>query len=306
MTVKPSNFQEKVDFLEDLIKNHESQQILIHEEHDRLSGCTLFGMHSNYSTSIDLTLGILNGGIDVDKDDQAVIQTESYVHAINPEIDKNKWELKNEPIRLNTYQINCIDIKRGQNVHIKNFSEPDMTKIIIGDENVGLYFKILSPYRHLFFDYLKDGELLRKRRMDDLVTSSSNYFDISYVSALKLLKHEEKIPLEFIAEFDKYKMKLIMEIEDELQLISGMERDIQRKLENFEDRIVAKLVASRVRDNMEYKKHDVKRKLETALELGMGNEERIINLGIPGKYINVKEYVTGLSQRFNVKKTSHF
>ena len=41
--------------------------------------------------------------------------------------------------------------------------------------------------------------------MDDLVTSSSNYFDISYVSALKLLKHEEKIPLEFIAEFDKYK-----------------------------------------------------------------------------------------------------
>jgi len=306
MTVKPYNFQEKVDFLEDLIKNHESQQILIHEEHDHLSGCTLFGMHSNYSTSVDLTLGILNGGIDVDKDDQAVIQTESYVHAINPEIDKNKWELKNEPIRLNTYQINCIDIKRGQNVHIKNFSEPDMTKIIIGDENVGLYFKILSPYRHLFFDYLKDGELLRKRRMDDLVTSSSNYFDISYVSALKLLKHEEKIPLEFIAEFDKYKMKLIMEIEDELQLISGMERDIQRKLENFEDRIVAKLVASRVRDNMEYKKHDVKRKLETALELGMGNEERIINLGIPGKYINVKEYVTGLSQRFNVKKTSHF
>src|SRR3989344_504804 len=208
MTVKPYNFQEKVDFLEDLIKNHESQQILIHEEHDHLSGCTLFGMHSNYSTSVDLTLGILNGGIDVDK---------------------------------------------------KNFSEPDMTKIIIGDENVGLYFKILSPYRHLFFDYLKDGELLRKRRMDDLVTSSSNYFDISYVSALKLLKHEEKIPLEFIAEFDKYKMKLIMEIEDELQLISGMERDLHRKLENFEDRIVAKLVANRIRSELEYKKHDVKR-----------------------------------------------
>ena len=306
MTVKPYNFQEKVDFLEDLIKNHESQQILIHEEHDHLSGCTLFGMHSNYSTSVDLTLGILNGGIDVDKDDQVVIQTESYVHAINSEIDKNKWELKNEPIRLNTYQINCIDIKRGQNVHIKNFSEPDMTKIIIGDENVGLYFKILSPYRHLFFDYLKDGELLRKRRMDDLVTSSSNYFDISYVSALKLLKHEEKIPLEFIAEFDKYKMKLIMEIEDELQLISGMERDIQRKLENFEDRIVAKLVANRIRSDLEYKKHDVKRKLETALEFGMGNEERTINLGTPGKYISVKEYVIGLSKRFNLEKTSHF
>ena len=306
MTVKPYNFQEKVDSLEDLVERHKDQQILIHEEHDHLSGCTLFGIHSNYSTSIDLTLGILTDGLNVDKDDQVVIQTESYVHAINSEIDKNKWELKNEPIRLSTYQINYIDVKRGQNVHIKNFSEPDMTKIIIGDENVGLYFKILSPYRHLFFDYLKDGELLRKRRMDDLVTSSSNYFDISYVSALKLLKHEEKIPLEFIAEFDKYKMKLIMEIEDELQLISGMERDIQRKLENFEDRIVAKLVASRVRDNMEYKKHDVKRKLETALELGMGNEERIINLGIPGKYINVKEYVTGLSQRFNVKKTSHF
>ena len=312
MTVKPYNFQEKVDFLEDLIKNHESQQILIHEEHDHLSGCTLFGIHSNYSTSIDLTLGILTDGLNVDKDDQVVIQTESYVHAINSEIDKNKWELKNEPIRLSTYQINYIDVKRGQNVHVKNFSEPDMTKIIIGDENVGLYFKILGPYRHLFFDYLKDSEVLRKRRINDLIISSriigssKDYLDISYLLALKLLKHEEKIPSDFIAEFNEYKAKLIMGIEDDLHIISEMENEIQRILGKYKDKIFAKLVASRVRDNMEYKKHDVKRKLETALEFGMGNEERTINLGTPGKYISVKEYVIGLSKRFNLEKTSHF
>nr|MBI4156783.1 hypothetical protein [Candidatus Woesearchaeota archaeon] len=310
--VKPYDFQEKVGFLEDLVKNHESQQILIHEEHDHLSGCTLFGIHSNYSTSIDLTLGILTDGVYVDKDDQVVIQTESYVHATDPEKDKNRWELKDGPIRLNTYQINCINAKRGQNVHVKDFCGPDMTKIVIGDENVGLYFKILSPYRHLFFDYLKDSEVLRKRRMNDLIISSRNigsskdYFDISYVSALKLLKHEEKIPLEFIAEFDKYKIGLIMEIEGELQIISGMENDIKRELKKFEDKIVARLVANRKRDELEYIKHGVLKKLETALELGMGNEERTINLGIPGKYINVKEYVTGLSKIFNVEKANRF
>ena len=307
--------------LEEMLKGREGEQILVVNEKIESGGRDgCFGSSRYTSVGSTLRLGVLTSDIifeigDGKKDflmfslpyskgdftgPRIILPTERYSAKIHKKFSTPGWELREGEI-----QVPYLDFTKF---------EPDGKRTIPSGMPFGRHEGGANSRRKL---------LIRVGSEDitDYFTSkrSSCKNDFSYVKALKLLGIEDQAPGEFaigyseeIGEEKGYVVRRLIELLEEQGLSKSRikkiydiaekrgvlsERGAITPIEGKDDAFVVSIGS---RDKLSKTTRNIKSTLERAVELGMHNEDLIIDGEIPGQSLDARILITTLCKQYEV------
>lgn len=209
-------------------------------------------------------------------------------HAVQEEF-KGRWVLKEGYIEVPDYAFDSIDINELKTEILGGAWRSDREKhlstrllVNIGRENILKYFKAQNRGT---FD-----------RVDDF----------SYVSALRLLRIGDQAPKDFVIGYENEIGEAKEEIIDALKELVIEEKRLEKATDYNQfrgdkelwDEVAFKLNAPH--EELRETRGNIKRRLEVAVELGMHQEELVLEGERPGERLDVPFYISSMCKTYRV------
>jgi len=306
-----ADLEKKLDAVKKNIETHSSELVLVINERESMGGCTGYKRHANYN------LGILNGKFDTDYNkEKIIIPTSKNVHCTDRRED---WELKQEPIFIQNYNIlglgKHLPARIGMRPVSGGFNSLGQSlHIIVGNDDVELYFRLPDTIFWTVFNQKEEGKMT-KDKLHDFLQHFGRY-DTSFVPALELLGAPVpgKFREEYKTEQKKQQMDIVTQLEERLENTTKIQEKIDAVYKSMksggymqggaftpvEDEDDARVVTMGLREKLREKESGIARLLKEAVKLKMHNTPKTISLK-PGVDMNVPLYITGLCEKYKIE-----
>ncbi len=311
----------KLQELQEKISQNQNQQILIWTNNITIGkyskeeffitseGAVPFPLNSHKSL---LVLGILNGQLTLDLEKQGILlPTESF--AIRDETDSNKlwkhWTKQEGPVYISAHSLLYFDFDVPLTLPLIRsgtiFSYPahqESLRTLIGDKNVQAFFR----HKVCLLNSGKLIEIIKKDTNQKGIGYGKQ--DIFYAEALELLGLDQKeLKEKYKGLIHQKKLDVLTNIEDCLSELSKVEKKIQKIYANIgtfpiEDKTTAFFITWGDEDRKTDLKARIKRELKNAKELELNKEEQPYTIGIPGRHIHPKEYLSEIEKLVSEEK----